>query len=343
MKTERPFWVNLLINTVIWISLFFIPFLLLEPRGGFPGYLVRVGTTTLLTVLFYYFNYQYLIPRFLFARKFLIYTAIVIGSLVVSCVIVDLYYYFVVSVVENWHHRPPPVFSHGMWVPLFPLLTAVAIGISLRLAKEWARTEKERRELQNEKLISELALLKSQINPHFLFNTLNNICSLARKKSDDTEPAVIKLSQIMRYMLTDSRQDKVGLTDEVEYLNNFIELQKIRLGDKVDLTFNISGDSSMIQVEPLLLIPFVENAFKHGIIYKDHSVIRIELKTDPGEMMFSVENTKPSARDRGNLEESGIGLKNVRRRLELLYPGKHILDIKESDLKYQIMLKIDLL
>jgi len=332
-----------MINIVIWVSLFFIPFLLLEPKGGFSGYLVRVGTTTILTVLFYYLNYQYLIPRFLFTRKFLVYMVVIIGSLIVSCVIVDLYYYFVVSFVERWHHRPSPVFSRGMWVPLFPLLTAVAIGISLRLAKEWARIEKERRELQNEKLISELALLKSQINPHFLFNTLNNICSLARKKSDDTEPAVIKLSQIMRYMLTDSRQDKVNLTDEVDYLNNFIELQKIRLGDKVDLTFNISGDISMIQVEPLLLIPFVENAFKHGISYKERSMIRIDLKTDSGGLVFAVENTKPSLRDHYNLEESGIGLKNVRRRLELLYPGKYILDIKDTDSKYQIMLKINLL
>ena len=342
MRTERPFWVNLLINIVIWVSLFFIPFLLLEPRGGFSAYLIRVGTTTFLTVLFYYFNYLYFIPKFLFRKKFLIYATVVIGSLIASCVIVDLYYYFVVSVVENWHHRPPFMFSRGMWIPLFPLLTAVAIGISLRLAKEWARTEKERRELQNEKLISELALLKSQINPHFLFNTLNNICSLARKKSDDTEPAIIKLSQIMRYMLTDSRQDKVGLTDEVDYLNNFIELQKIRIGDKVDLAFNISGDISMIQVEPLLLIPFVENAFKHGISYKDRSSIRIDLRADSAGMVFSVENTKPQPRDRSNLEESGIGLKNVRRRLELLYPGKHLLDIQDTDSKYKIMLKIDL-
>jgi two-component system LytT family sensor kinase len=342
MKTERPFWVNLVINIVIWVFLFFIPFLLMEPRGGISGYLVRIGATTILTILFYYVNYQYLIPGYLFKKKFLIYIGVILGLLIVSCVLVDLYYFFVVSVVENWHHRPPPVFSHGMWVPLFPLLTAVAIGISLRLGKEWARTEKERRELQNEKLISELALLKSQINPHFLFNTLNNICSLARKKSDDTEPAIIKLSQIMRYMLTDSRQDKVNLNDEVDYLNNFIELQKIRVRDKVDVSFNIFGDISMIQIEPLLLIPFIENAFKHGISYKDKSMIRIDLKTDTEGLVFSVENSKPSMRDRSNLEESGIGLKNVRRRLELLYPGKHILDIKDTDLKYQIMLKIDL-
>ncbi len=340
MNTERPPWVTFLINCVIWVFIFFIPFLLMEPRGGIPSYLLRIGATTVLTVIVYYLNYIILIPKYLFKKKFLAYILVILLTLVISCILVDLYYYFVVSVVQNWHHRPEPIFSRGMWVPLFPLLTGIAIGISIRLAREWARVEKERRELQGEKLLSELAFLKSQVNPHFLFNTLNNICALARKKSDDTEPAIIKLSQIMRYMITDSRQDKVGLEEEVEYLNNFIELQKIRLADKVNIRFDIEGDLSAIQLEPLLLIPFVENAFKHGVSYNDKSSINIELKTVSGELSFLVENSKPAVKDTLKLDEAGIGLKNVRRRLELLYPGKHQLEIQDSASNYLIMLKI---
>lgn len=230
-----------------------------------------------------------------------------------------------------------------MWVPLFPFLTGIAIGISIRLAKEWARNEKERRELQAEKLMSELAFLKSQINPHFLFNTLNNICSLARKKSENTESAIIKLSQIMRYMLTDSMQEKVGLEEEVEYLNNFIELQKIRVGEKVDISFTTEGDISAMQLEPLLLIPFVENAFKHGVSYNDKSRICIGLKAVSGELTFMVENSKPPIKDTLKLEQAGIGLKNVYRRLELLYPGRHQLNIRDSESLYHVMLKIKLL
>ncbi|MCX6288071.1 MAG: histidine kinase [Bacteroidetes bacterium] len=340
MNTEQPLWVTFLINCVIWVFLFFIPFLLMEPRGGISSYLLRIGATSVMTVIVYYFNYLFLIPKYLFNKKFLAYILVILLMLVISCILVDLYYYFIVSVVQNWHHRPEPIFSRGMWVPLFPLLTGIAIGISIRLAKEWARIEKERRELQGEKLLSELAFLKSQVNPHFLFNTLNNICSLARKKSDDTEPAIIKLSQIMRYMITDSRQDKVGLEEEVEYLNNFIELQKIRLAEKVDIRFDIEGDLSAIQLEPLLLIPFVENAFKHGVSYNGKSSINIELKTGSGELSFMVENSKPSVKDIMKLDEPGIGLKNVRRRLELLYPGKHQLEIRDSESLYHIMLKI---
>ena len=340
MNTDRPFWVTFLINCMIWVFLFFIPFLLMEPRVGISSYLLRIGATATLTVIVYYFNFLYLIPKYLFKQKFLAYILVILVTLVIPCIIVDLYYYFVVSVVQNWHHRPELIFSRGMWVPLFPLLTGIAIGISIRLAKEWARNEKERRELQGEKLLSELAFLKSQINPHFLFNTLNNICSLARKKSDATEPAIIKLSQIMRYMITDSTQEKVGLEEEVDYLNNFIELQKIRLADKVDIRFVIEGDLSAIQLEPLLLIPFVENAFKHGVSYNGKSRISIELKTDSGELSFMVENSKPSVKDTLKLEQAGIGLKNVSRRLELLYPGKHQLEIRDSESLYYVMLKI---
>ena len=144
----------------------------------------------------------------------------------------------------------------------------------------------------------------------------------------------------MRYMITDSRQDKVGLEEEVDYLNNFIELQKIRLADRVEISFKIEGDLSAIQLEPLLLIPFVENAFKHGVTYNDASRISIELKTSSEELSFSVENSKPAVKDKLKLAEPGIGLKNVSRRLELLYPGKHNLEIQDLDNHYSVMLKI---
>lgn len=144
----------------------------------------------------------------------------------------------------------------------------------------------------------------------------------------------------MRYMLTDSMQEKVGLEEEVEYLNNFIELQKIRIADKVDISFTIEDDNSFIQIEPLLLIPFVENAFKHGVSYNDKSRIAIALKTTKGELTFTVENSRPSTKDSMKLGEAGIGLKNVSRRLELLYPGRHQLEIRDTGSLYYIMLKI---
>jgi LytS/YehU family sensor histidine kinase len=196
--------------------------------------------------------------------------------------------------------------------------------------------------MENEKLNSELAFLKSQVNPHFLFNILNNICSLARKKSDDTENAIIKLSHIMRYMLYESKDEKVSLEKEVEYLKNYIELQRLRISDKVDINFSIDGDPESGMIEPMLLIPFVENAFKHGVSYLEESKINISLKIEKDLLIFKVENNMIRKSVDVVQLESGIGLRNVLRRLDLLYPGKHKIAIHEDGTKYIVDLKITL-
>jgi LytS/YehU family sensor histidine kinase len=196
--------------------------------------------------------------------------------------------------------------------------------------------------MENEKLHSELAFLKSQVNPHFLFNILNNICSLARKKSDDTENAIIQLSRIMRYMLYDSKDEKVSLEKEAEYLQNYIDLQRLRISDSVIINFKIEGNINGKMVEPMLLIPFVENAFKHGVSYLEASHIDIHLKIDNNDLQFRIENNRIKKNDDPIQQESGIGLKNVLRRLDLLYPGTHTINIEETTTKYIVNLDISL-
>jgi LytS/YehU family sensor histidine kinase len=196
--------------------------------------------------------------------------------------------------------------------------------------------------METEKLTAELAFLKSQINPHFLFNTLNNICSLARKKSDVTENAIIRLSQIMRYMLDDSHDTRVSLSKEVEYLHNYIELQRLRLTDKVKIQITVEGNPEFVLIEPLLLIPFVENAFKHGVSYLEEAEIRIELKIQETLLTFQVENNVIRFAEAKPDPVSGIGLKNIKRRLDLLYPEKHALEIQDNGIKYHVMLRINL-
>ena len=194
--------------------------------------------------------------------------------------------------------------------------------------------------MEAEKLFSELAFLKSQVNPHFLFNILNNICSLARKKSEETENAIIKLAQIMRYMLQDSKDEKVSLEKELEYLRNYIELQRLRISDQVKIHYTVEGQPEAILIEPLLLIPFVENAFKHGVSYLEDSVIDILLLINTARLSLQVHN-KILRRDiEIPFPDSGIGLKNVIRRLELLYPDKHSLIIKDDGKEYQVELTI---
>ena len=211
-------------------------------------------------------------------------------------------------------------------------------ALLIRLAIGWFETQKLRTELMLEKQAGELALLRSQVNPHFLFNTLNNIYSLVYKKSDDAPEAVMKMSAIMRYMLYDATTDSVLLEKEIEYLNSFIELEKLRIRHSDFVEMNIAGNIEGRTIAPMLLIPFVENAFKHGSKNGPMPGIIINLAVADNRFEFGVINhlRRNTAVTRDQV--GGIGLTNIRRRLNLLYPGKHQLDITSDDTSYHIKL-----
>lgn len=215
-------------------------------------------------------------------------------------------------------------------------------SLLIKLAIGWLDTQKLKTELALEKQASELALLRSQINPHFLFNTLNNIYSLVYKKSDDAPEAVMKMSSIMRYMLFDATTDHVPLEKEIEYLKSYIELEKLRIRHPDFVALEIEGPVEGHTIAPMLLIPFVENAFKHCSRNAGMPAVRITLQSETGRIRFAVENpVRPGAapvRDAAG----GIGLHNIRRRLELLYPGKHTLTIRPGDDRYVVELTISL-
>jgi LytS/YehU family sensor histidine kinase len=293
----------------------------------------------LLIAGYFYLNYFILIPKLLFHRRIPVYVLSLLGGLCLIILLSESYFYILETYINHRPHHHH-FFGRFTFLPLTQGLVAVAVSSSIRIMGQWFITERQKKEMEAEKLSSELAFLKSQINPHFLFNILNNICSLARKKSDDTENAIIKLSQIMRYMLQDSKSEKVPLEKEIEYLQNYIELQRLRISDQVKIGFRIEGDTERVRLEPLLLIPFVENAFKHGVSYLENSGIEILLKAETNGIHFRIENRiiRPAAES--NLQESGIGLKNVVRRLELLYPGKHKLTVVNDGEQYIVELNI---
>ncbi|NPA44351.1 MAG: histidine kinase, partial [Chlorobi bacterium] len=216
----------------------------------------------------------------------------------------------------------------------------LGISTSIKVTQNWYENEKQKNIIKNEKLNSELSFLKSQVNPHFLFNTLNNIYSLANRKSEYTADAIMKLSHLMRYMLYDAKKNKVDLQNEINYLADYIELQKLRMPDKSKVIFNIEGNSENMQIEPMLLIPFVENAFKHGDIFSDNAKIDILLKIKNNELYFMVENNIDMKAVTEKDDVNGIGLDNLRKRLELLYPEKHKFIIKIEDDLFISSLKI---
>jgi two-component system, LytTR family, sensor kinase len=214
-------------------------------------------------------------------------------------------------------------------------------ALFMKLAIEWFETQKLKSALLLEKKSSELALLRSQVNPHFLFNTLNNIYSLVYKKSEDAPEAVMKMSFIMRYMLYDATTDEVLLEKEIEYLKSFIELEKLRLRHKDFVEFTISGDVAGKTIAPMLLIFFVENAFKHGSKNVPSPGIRINLVIGEKQVRFEVSNAvrkNVSATKEG--QYGGLGLNNIRRRLNLIYPGKHQLSISNEEDLFNVQLII---
>lgn len=218
-------------------------------------------------------------------------------------------------------------------------LPSIALAASIWGVSRAFVQERENKQLREEKIQAELAFLKSQINPHFLYNTLNYIYSLAYPVSDKLADAIIKLSQLMRYMLTESPDGLIDLEKEVDYLENYIDIYRLRFEDNFHVDFKAEGDIAGKRLASLVLIPFVENAFKHGAVDDPQRPVRIHLKVIANRLMFTVSN-KISRRQKDH--SSGVGLVNIRRRLELIYPDKHDLLISENGQTYKTTLNIEL-
>ena len=227
---------------------------------------------------------------------------------------------------------------------LFIFIIVFGLSIAYFFLKEWSRVEKMRSELAAVQLDTEVKFLKSQVNPHFLFNTLNNLFSMAQKKgNDDLADGISKLSGMMRYMIYESNEEKVPLKKEIEYLEDCIRLNKLRYADKEAIVkFDYPSETDGIFIAPMLFIPFVENAFKHGVVIGQSSNIDILLSENNNELIFTCTNADHSHVQKMNGDSSGVGLDNVKRRLQLLYPGKHQLQITKADDQYKVELKINL-
>jgi LytS/YehU family sensor histidine kinase len=221
-----------------------------------------------------------------------------------------------------------------------------AITMSLKLVKHWYEKERLTKELEKLNTETELKYLKSQINPHFLFNSLNSIYSLALQKSDLAPDLILKLSDILRYILYEGSEKKVSLTQELKYLKSYLELEKVRHGSRMNLDLEIEGDTDALEIAPMLLIPFVENSFKHGLMKdKANGYVKVRVKTNNQDLHFSIANSKPRTGSMVSQKvgyQGGIGLKNVKKRLNLLYPMKHSLNVGGTENEFKVELDIKL-
>jgi hypothetical protein len=242
---------------------------------------------------------------------------------------------------QNMQPMPPNGFGqrrgqHIDIVSLFLYFLIIALSLALEISRRLAKAEQKLIITESEKARAELSFLKAQINPHFLFNTLNNIYSLSLLKNEKTPDAIMKLSNIMRYVTDEVHEDFVPLKEELDCITDYIYLQQLRLGKNVQLCFKITGDSDDREIAPLLLMTFIENVFKHGVSNHETSVLRIHLTVEETQLVFTSHNRIFLATDQ--LERAGQGIENAKKRLQLLYPDKHSLQIENANGDYDVKL-----
>ena len=290
------------------------------------------------TLTIVYLNYFLFLPRFLHHKniwRYLFEFLVPFAILMVARIYLQRY------MMEGSPREG--YFNSTMYVVQVTAVTLFIVAFvgMLRFAVDWFELEAKKKEMENEKLIAELNFLKAQINPHFLFNTLNNLYYLAYSKSENTTEVIAKLSQMMRYMIYDSNHPKVLLSKEIEYMQSYIGLERMRLNNQIPIDFDIEGNTENVWITPLIFITFLENAFKHGVSSDNPKAwITISIKLQGKECTYTVKNSKPPIRTSG--EKSGIGLQNVQRRLELSYPGQYRLMIEEKPDVYFVQLNLNL-
>lgn len=279
--------------------------------------------TNIFWVILFYLNTEMLISRFIYQKKYFLFILFQCALFFVIMLIHGVLFNFLTIGHEFQFLRSS---SHN----IIPFLFTVTTSIALKTFADKSKADKEAVEKQNENLKSELSFLRSQISPHFLFNIMNNIAAMVRLKSDELEPTVHKLSSLMQYMLYETDEEKVLLQSEIENLRNYIDLQQQRFSEKLKLQVSLDLKENWHTIEPMLLIPFVENAFKHGTGLVQNPEIQIELKAENGQLYFIVKNRYIEAETVKD-KTSGIGLANVKRRLELLYGNSQHLTINTTN------------
>lgn len=288
-----------------------------------------------------YVNLFYLIPNYL-ARHAFVYFGLVLAACAVVTPIEVLVFYL------KFYHQPvyqAKLVGSQLWVFLGNLFVVIVSTI-LRVVMDWWRYQNEKQALLTQTMQSELRFLKSQINPHFLFNTLNNLYALTLKKSDKAPEIVLKLSEIMRYMLYECNERRVLLSKEIQYIHNYLDLERLRQPREADIRFTTSGAISDQMVAPLIFVPFLENSFKHGLNHhvQGGGFVRLNLSVSGEDLEFTIENSKAERIPRQDHPRSGgIGLANVRQRLEMLYPENHTLTVLDEPHRYVVTLHLKMI
>lgn len=290
-----------------------------------------------LLIIFFYLNYLFLMPRLFYQKKYLRYGMLVFVCFLAVIFIPDL------LIEERRHMSPefPPPPGFGRNNPVFKFTRAILPFSFSLLSSMFLHTSIRKKEVEMQKSKAELLNIKYQLQPHFLFNILNSIYSLSLAKSDATPESILRLSNVMRYIVTESDRDLVSLEKEIGYIKDYIALQLIRTDESLDFSFIEEGGPKNAKIAPMILVNFIENAFKYGFNAEERSKIHIQISIPGNSLEMKVFNDKVTRNNPGKTT-TNIGLKNTVKRLETLYPDRHSLIINETESSFSVLLKIDL-
>lgn len=308
------------------------------PQNNSPLFGLKWGQVILwiLLIVYFYLNRAVFIPMLLFKKKTFLYFSV---SVLIFLVVVYLPFFGYLLNSHELHHGRPPIRKVHFLTSIIYFGVVFICSTGVPLVKRWIKSENDSIDIQNQHLQTELALLKSQVSPHFLFNTLNNIYSLAVRNDELAAASILKLSQMLRYLLEDGQQEKISIGKEFLNIQDFVDLNKLRATDKVSINVSSSIEHPELSIAPLLFIPIVENAFKYGISTRINSVIEFKLINIGNSIEFTSSNTIAIDSVNKNIS-TGIGLGNVRKRLSLLYPNSHTLDVINDGNLFVVKIKI---
>jgi hypothetical protein len=313
----------------------------------FTPFAIKFGFYAVFQAAAVYFNIYFLLPKYLKKGRFAAYLSYLLLTIIVAALLIVPGYYLSAYATG---HTVRELYGAGACIYLFignalpATIAAMTFAMSIKLTKNWIQTERRHQLLENEKLETELKFLKNQFNPHFLFNTINSIFFLIHKNPDKASASLAKFSDLLRYQLYECNDQQIPLSKEISFLENSIELERLRLNKNIEVTFRMDQQPvGHLGVAPFILMPFVENAFKH--VSKDtdkDNWIRIRLDIDQQRLDFSISNSVSQNAFKEVISYGGIGLKNVRRRLDLLYPGQYNLDIQNDNSSFAVRLQLQL-
>ena len=306
--------------------------------------MLRFGITLPVDIAASYLTAYYLIPRFLYTRQFFRFAVFFLLS-AVGFILIQRVLLYKITYPLVLHTTPNSPFFLMNWFYAFTNIYIVVFVVSgIKMVQRNLREEKTLREISQQRTEAELKFLKAQVHPHFLFNTLNNLYALTLEQSPKAAEVVIRLSDLMNYMLYECNEDRILLRKEIKLIENYLDLERIRYEDSVSISFDQGGETAGKQIAPMLLLPFVENAFKHGVSkLTGKASVHISLNVIADQLVFSVNNTRPVQKQQDLSGYSdGIGLTNVQRRLQLGYPDCHHLIISEEEKEFKVHLTLDL-